>query len=420
MVDKPQNQHWTWAVILGALLMGCWIRFVYVDSTPASIRAHDFQGHMDYLAFVLEQARIPNHDQGFQGYQPPLYYFLAAPMAAPGPHGGGLIVEPLQQLSLWISCLTLGLGLWVGTLLYRDRPRPLAMFSVLLAAFPGLVYGASQVTNDGLVQLLLFGAMGLLICWWQTGRDRWWIMAAAATGIGVLVKSNALLMLPIAMGMLWVKTGLGRRARLRLLGIGTGIVVALSGWLIVVRMTVDRMYSVVPNTDLLPRQLHLSTGPWDLLGFNPVRLLQHPFGNDVVHLQQAQGFWEYYFRSAFFGEWSFDPALLNMAWLILLLALLLVVVMGMGLWHALRHQRTVTAHIWVPLVALLGTHWVYRIVAPFTPSQDFRYTSLVLLPAAWLVLDAAARLPGPLKWLAWGAWLMLTGLCAFFLVSVGG
>ncbi len=420
MVNKPRTQHWTWIVLLGALLLGASIRWVYVDGTPASIRAHDFQGHIDYLGFVLEHGRMPSHAQGFQGYQPPLYYFLAAPLAATGEEGGALDVEVLQQISLGLSLLTLGFGLWMGSLLFKRQRISLALFSLVVASFPGLVYGASQVTNDGLVQLLLFGALAWLIRWWQTGELRWWILAAVATGLGVLTKSNALLMLPIAVGLLWMKPGLARSARLRLLGWGAGIVGALSGWLVAVRLMVDRTASIVPNTSYLPPELHLSTSPWDLIGFNPVRLLQHPFGNRLESLQQAQGFWEFYFRSAFFGEFPIDPGLQRLGWVILFLALLLLPVLALGLWQALRHRRADTAHIWVPFFALLGTHWVYRILAPFTPSQDFRYTSLVLIPAAWLVLDGASRLPRPLKWLSWGMGLGLTGLCGVFLLELAG
>ncbi len=199
---------------------------------------------------------------------------------------------------------------------------------------------------------------------------------------------------------------------------GAGIVTAVSGWLIAIRLVVDKTTAVVPNTAYLPPELSLSSDIRCFLVFNPVRILEHPFGNRLESLQQIQGFWEFYFRSAFFGEFPFDPALRNLGWLILLLALLVLPLMGLGLYRVLRHQRAASAHIWVPFLSLLGTHATYRLVAPFTPSQDFRYTSLVLVPAVWLVLEGAGRLPGPLRWLSLGVVAVLAILCGDFLLAL--
>ncbi len=110
MAEKPHGQTWTWAILLGALVIGTWLRWIYVEGTPATLRAHDFQGHMDYLGFVLEHGRIPTATQGFQGYQPPLYYFIAAPIAAQVETGGRPDLGVLQQLALWTGVLSLGWG----------------------------------------------------------------------------------------------------------------------------------------------------------------------------------------------------------------------------------------------------------------------------------------------------------------------
>ena len=418
MVDRPVGARWTLVLLTVAVLLGTFIRWSYVDNTPPALRSHDFQGHVDYIAFVLEHARIPSQSQGFQGYQPPLYYFLAAPLAAPATEGGTLNIGALQQLSLGISVLTLGAALWCGWLLFSGRRAELSVYALVMATFPGLVYSASRVSNDGLVQLMLFGALGLLIRWWQTRKDRWWMLCAGLTGLGVLTKSSGLLMVPIALGCLWMRPDLTRRARLRLAALGAGIVTAVSGWLIAIRLVVDKTTAVVPNTAYLPPELSLSSDIRCFLVFNPVRILEHPFGNRLESLQQIQGFWEFYFRSAFFGEFPFDPALRNLGWLILLLALLVLPLMGLGLYRVLRHQRAASAHIWVPFLSLLGTHATYRLVAPFTPSQDFRYTSLVLVPAVWLVLEGAGRLPGPLRCLSLGVVAVLAILCGDFLLAL--
>jgi 4-amino-4-deoxy-L-arabinose transferase-like glycosyltransferase len=274
------------------------------------------------------------------------------------------------------------------------------------------------VGNDGLVQLLIFLGFAGLLCWWQTGRARWWFFAAAATGLGVLTKSNALVLLPIALGLLWIRPGLDKAARIRLLAWGGGTVAAISGWLIGIRLWLEQTPSVVPNTIYLPATLRLATSPSDLLWFNPVRVLEHPFGNHLGWLQQEQGLWEFYFRSAFFGEFPFDPGLRWTGWLILLLAMGLLPLIGLGLWRAIRSAPVEHAYLWMPVLMLLSIHGIYRVFAPFVPSQDFRYTSLVLLPAGALALQAADALPRWLRWLAWVAMAVLSGVCAVFLTRL--
>ena len=404
MADAPISRTWCWVIVGISALLGTALRWAYVDGTPPALRAHDLQGHLDYIAFVLEHGRMPSHAQGFQGYQPPLYYFIAAPLGAVAQ--GPLNTAPIQQLSWWISVSTLGVGLWVGWLLFRTHLARLLLFSLTVATFPGIVYGASRISNDGLVQLWLFLGFGMLIQWWHTERTRWWYLAAIATGLAIITKSSGLLLVPIGAGLLWIRRP---PQSFKLLAGATAIIGAISGWLMAIRLWVDHTPSVVPNTTYLPPELHLDTSLTDLVWFNPVRLLQYPFGNRLEWLQQSQGLWEYYFRSAFFGEFPVNEALRTEGWLILLLALTLLPVLALGLWRAIRHNSIELAPLWLTVCILVSVHGAYRVMAPFTPSQDFRYTSLVLLPAVALALHGSAHLP---RWLQWMIWATMGTLCA--------
>ena len=106
------------------------------------------------------------------------------------------------------------------------------------------------------------------------------------------------------------------------------------------------------------------------------------------------------------------------ALLILLLAVSLLPVLGLGLWRAVRHDRVAMAPMWLTLCVLMSIHGCYRVVAPFTPSQDFRYTSLVLLPAVVLALHGADHLPRWLKRTVWAIMGVLCALCGHFIVAL--
>ena len=49
-----------------------------VVQTPPSIRQHDVEGHREYVDFVSTHVGLPAVQQGWETWQPPLYYFLAA------------------------------------------------------------------------------------------------------------------------------------------------------------------------------------------------------------------------------------------------------------------------------------------------------------------------------------------------------
>ena len=337
-------------VILG---VGLALRIAAWAAIPYDYLAYDVDGHLEYIRYVREHKRVPPAEAGFQFYQPPLYYFLGAAV------GGD--PRAVQTVSLVLSVATLVAGLSVV---------PTGFGAWLLAMHPALVLPAARINNDVLVTFWLFLAAAFLWRFWQSDRLRDGWLASAATLAGVWTKNTALLFVPVLAGV-----ALFHRHRWRLLpgvlllvlarppGLGAGNVAALSP------------------------ALALAITPLDLITFNPVRVIAEPFVNPLIPGPARDHLWEYWVRSALFGEFSFSwptglAGGLVAGWLL---------VLGAAAWGVFRTPWR-TALPWLLLLAvLLAGQMAYVWRAPFSTSQDFRYLAVVLLPVAFFCNAAFNR-----------------------------
>jgi 4-amino-4-deoxy-L-arabinose transferase-like glycosyltransferase len=142
--------------------------------------------------------------QSYEGYQPPLYYLLLAPLFAALP--GGILTKlyALRWASVGLSLLTIFFAYRIG----RKLVPPQASFAyaacILLAIIPERIASISRVNNDVLLEVI--GAALILVCT-QAVLDQLSISRSRLLGLllgfGLLTKSAAIVFLvPIAV-TLW-------------------------------------------------------------------------------------------------------------------------------------------------------------------------------------------------------------------------
>jgi 4-amino-4-deoxy-L-arabinose transferase-like glycosyltransferase len=384
-----------WPVI-AALLLGVLLRYGLWCVTPHDWMAHDVEGHLAFVDYLEREGELPPPDLGFQFYQPPLYHALAAGLQKVL---GSDSPRPLQDLGLAISVLTLAAGLWaVAGFLPAGRGeqgglgRALSGIAfVVLAVHPSLVLMAPRVNNDVLVTLWLFLAVALAGRWWREGRGRDWIGAVVVVGLGLLTKSTAILLLPVLGLLLLLRRGETWGSRLRLGAAALLILASLAGWFHAQRFAVEGQRDLAGNLGQLSPWLALETHADSLLTFHPGRVLAAPYVNPVIPGADRDHFWEYLFRSSLFGEFSFRrfPLLLPRALLVAGLALAAAALLGLAATQ-LRDRREALPYTLLFLIVLAG-HLLYLGAAPFSTSQDFRYSVVLLLPLLFFV----TRVPRP-------------------------
>ena len=411
------------SVLPKIFFVGVILRWSYFLATPSSVRSYDSGAHVDYIFYVLRQWNIPATSQGWESYQPPLYYFLSALWLQLTNILGlsGFSAETRTQfLSVLFSVGAFLVALWIGFMLYPEEKQKgkLLLFGSLMATIPALLLMSPRIGNDSLFHLLAFLAFALLLRWWNTkGRisRRFWIASCITIALGILTKSNMLPILAIAWILLVFKKT-GWKEKVMLFGISAAILLLLTDWLYLLRFLTEGSLSIVGNVGNLSSGLLLKSSLPHLLAFPPLLILQQPFNDPWADALGRQYFLTYLFRSAFFGEFSFSP-LLHLAQGMLALALIAIPIFVFGISRDLMKNARRSLPLAIAFIVLIASHFAFRIHAPFSPSEDFRFSILMVIPVIAFVIDGAYALPKWLRRLGLGViWLLVLACTAFFIL----
>jgi 4-amino-4-deoxy-L-arabinose transferase-like glycosyltransferase len=218
--------------ILGAVL------FVHINNAlhyPWQRNPFDSIQHLDYVQHVVRTWRLPRNNEGWEMYQPPLYYFCAAAvysLAGGGSHSDRSVkaVTVFSAVAAW--------GLLVVAWLCSRRvfpERPTVQWLALLfsASIPMCLYTSPFVGNEVFAATLIgFSLYGLVVI--GTSAEGGMLVSGAAgflTGLALLSKYTAFFV--FLAGVLFLFFRALARSNVRdwaNLCSYVGIVLLISGW----------------------------------------------------------------------------------------------------------------------------------------------------------------------------------------------
>jgi tetratricopeptide (TPR) repeat protein len=197
----------------------------------------DAEEHMKYIQRVASKPGLPLASDGWQMYQPPLYYMISAvAVEIFNPETVAGYATVVRILGLGIGIIHLALIFLSLRLVFPARPGT-QFFGLLLAALlPAHLYVAQYVTNESLAAMLVTASIFLCLKIVLEKRDSWKIFAALGLtfGAALLAKVTAVLAAPfIALAL--VDVSIWREpARLKLwlsnVGIAAALCFAVCGW----------------------------------------------------------------------------------------------------------------------------------------------------------------------------------------------
>jgi 4-amino-4-deoxy-L-arabinose transferase-like glycosyltransferase len=389
-----------------ALGFGFVIRLLYVFLTPYTERAHDIDGHIEYIRFVAAHFTLPDPNAGWQMYQPPLYYFLTGGLWRLGELIGLQAVQLLQLMqwfSFFLSIVALAAVAWLATFLFKGAQSAWERFLFVggFAVFPGIVYQASRINNDALLLTLVAVGFALLLALFHKPQWKTAIALFVVSGLLVITKTNGVLFIVAAFLSLPFLPKTSWKKKVGLMASGVLIVCLLGGWFHAVRIlgapeSTDNV--VVGNLETLSSDLRIRNSWKSVLVFNPIAVVKHPFNNVWIDSERRQYFWEFFVRSSLSGEFNFGDVMEPFASFLLILWMFVIPVAVVGL----IKQKRLRGWQQIPLLAvfsiLLIGHVLFSFKAPYAPTQDFRYTSIVLLPFLFYALSASDFYPRITKW----------------------
>jgi tetratricopeptide (TPR) repeat protein len=222
--------------ILLLAVVGLWLLLFWNNARLLPFHAgFDSDAHLQYIGYIRQQWALPLPNEGWEMYQPPLYYLIAA---------ASLSVCKLainNSASVVVLRFLGGLfGIAQFILVYLSLrlllPVRAALIGVLLAAFlPMHLYLAHYVTNEMLVAALATTTLYLCLHLLKSDAPRasqfGWL--GLALGAAMLSKATGILLLPIIIAAIAGKLAHARTPiaiSLRNFGLLLAICFAVCGW----------------------------------------------------------------------------------------------------------------------------------------------------------------------------------------------
>ncbi|MFH1444058.1 MAG: glycosyltransferase family 39 protein [Candidatus Peregrinibacteria bacterium] len=377
-------------LFFGTFFFGVILRLFYIFATSYEIRAYDADGHLEYIRYIAQHLALPPIRDGWEFYQAPLYYILTGLWLHVGTAFGRalpFLTRDVQWIAFFSSVLTLAGIAWIAVLLFKPKEKvERALFLGSLAVLPSLLFLSARINNDVLLFLWEVLCFGFLIAWWQKGRwMRWWL-AIAMLSLAILTKTNGLLLIPVAFTLLILKRKLALKTKV-LVGVTSVLaLILLTGWIFTLREGASLGQPLVVNTDYLSSALSVNNTVETFTEFNPLRMIVRPYNHPWDDVFGRQYFWEYLFKSAFFGEFDFGLALRPLASAVLTCGLLMLLYATYGTWMVIRREGWRTLPLWIAAGFLLLGHAAHRYMSAYSCSQDFRYSLLVSVPVAFFAI----------------------------------
>jgi hypothetical protein len=184
-------------IICGSLM----VCLVYLSYTNFSVRHYDADGktgHMGYINFIYQNKTFPDPTQGWQYYQPPLYYLISALI-----FGVGKFFE-VNNIFSWIQISGIFyylIFLTFGFLTFKIFIKNNFWFNlacILLAFWPSGFIHASRVGNDQLLSTFSVASFYFLTKWLfqkkfqNIPKNKYLIVSFIFIFLGLLTKNTIL------------------------------------------------------------------------------------------------------------------------------------------------------------------------------------------------------------------------------------
>jgi Flp pilus assembly protein TadD len=187
------------------------LAILFVNNLPqlAPILGFDRDGHLQYIDYILQKKTLPLADEGWQMYQPPLFYLVSALMIAPFGSSASTdaSVLALRGFCAVISIVHVLLIFLCLRLLFPKQTRHQQIGLAIGAFLPASLCLGHNITNESLAALFVTAALYFTLRSIQSdsGSPRFHVTVGICLGLAMLTKFSALLAIPPICAALWWK-----------------------------------------------------------------------------------------------------------------------------------------------------------------------------------------------------------------------
>ena len=225
------------AICLGACI-ALWLA-LFLNNTRLLPFAsgYDSRDHLAYIKYIQERHALPLPNEGYEMFQPPLYYAVSAGLLSLfglSANDGGA-VPVLRALTMMFGIANF-IFVFLSVRLLFPRQAIAQLIGLITAAFlPMQLYLSHYVTNETLAATLASASLYVGLRALIAEQNSLWQLFLVGTCIGaaMLAKATALLLLPVIFGAFTIKLLQKPRPALdwsRTLGVIAVAILMVCGW----------------------------------------------------------------------------------------------------------------------------------------------------------------------------------------------
>jgi hypothetical protein len=391
----------------------------YVLVTPSFVRQHDVEGHRQYVDYLAKEKKLPDVKQGWETWQPPLYYLIASVWRysfSSIPQQDSFRSVQFLSAVLYIATIALALIAFHAVGISDSEA-----FSALgaLALVPGHLFFAARINNDVVLPILGTGFLLAIAGFLKFGEKRW-LMAVAVLLVGLLtVKGSSLAVAGASVALIFLaesrRSGWSSAWRqLYWTTLPTGLWL-LYWWSRNAAQTGDPLYV---NADL-PNELLINTPVWQrLFSLNPAAFLSENFYyDDSIKSSYSMAL----ATSLLYGEYTMGGYGFRCAGLLRWACLAALAILALGVFTPPRKgMRSVWLTCLCLAVAQSTITLAYAVKFPYACNQNMRFFAQAFSAYAVLFGFGVGHLWFRFRWYGRGLLLVfcgiaLTGLVDFYL-----
>jgi tetratricopeptide (TPR) repeat protein len=395
------------AVVVMIALLG----ILFVNNLPqiAPLLGFDRDGHLEYIEYLLQKKSLPLANEGWQMYQPPLFYVLSALIIAPF---GSTASTDSAVLTLRGFCAVIGIVHVVLIflclrLLFPKQTRH-QLIGLLVAAFlPASLCLAHNISNEALAALFVTAALYFTLRIIKSvSSPRLHVAVGICLGLAMLTKFSALLVIPPICAALWWKAHQAAAAASQMSGAKESnrwsqglseMLLVLIAFVLVCGWHYGRVWAHFGNPLIGNWDPRLPFAWWQEPGYRmsawysrfgetfvmPLFSNLSSFGDGIYSTLWGDGLCSGSARSDFRPQWNYD--LMNAAYLLALLPCALVLIGLIISVVRLARKAEIEPFLTVSIVMLYGAGILFMTlrVASFAQVKAF-YALPALLPVCFL------------------------------------
>lgn len=188
------------------LVAGLWV-LLLVNNLPQlpTLFGFDTDGHTEYIRFLQNHGRLPLANEGWQMYQPPLYYLLSAGLL-------GIVGQEMNEASTWLVRAFSGaiglihlLFLWLALRRLFPNQRGNQVGGLFFAAsLPALLCVSQFITNEGLAAMFCTATLYFALRAAQSANSpaKFYLATGICLGLALLAKFSAMVLVPFVFALL--------------------------------------------------------------------------------------------------------------------------------------------------------------------------------------------------------------------------